>query len=82
MPAIEGNVLRGMTDDYHEMVIATAVADGSMTLDAMRTGSGRGRRSTRWRGWRTRIEWATEPRFVRVLSCARVSPISEDARAS
>jgi choline kinase len=38
MPAIEDNVLRGMTDDYHEMVISNAVADGSTALDAMRTG--------------------------------------------
>ena len=38
MAAIEDNVLRGMTDDYHEMVISNAVAGGSMALDAMRTG--------------------------------------------
>ena len=38
IPAIEDNVLRGLTDDYYEMVIANAVADGSMGLDVLRTG--------------------------------------------
>jgi choline kinase len=39
MPALEEYVMQGQTDDYYEMVIANAVADGSMELDVLRMGS-------------------------------------------
>jgi len=42
--ALEDNVLRGLTDDCHEMLISNAVAGGSMCSMLCARGSGRGRR--------------------------------------